>query len=282
MNPNNSHFRAQVAELAEDVRYLLDCVTDGDSDPVAITECVQHLGQARAYLAAEPVAPVEGPLRIALNELLDDIDALVSESEGVAGLHLNGDIAPWSDLLEGGRFEEWLLSVSRGRAALEAEPEAPVGPTDAELLDVWESDECEARCTSEEADSGYRLPENEIYGRQQIAFARAVLTRYGSTPPQPVERSPELIGIEDRAAADCRRIPNAVAIANATAILEALRRTAENEEPCAMPERVVPGAGGEVYLYWFKFGTVHICCDNDGDIAVVGDGTSPQPLPEAP
>lgn len=33
---------------------------------------------------------------------------LISESYGVAGLHLNGDVEPWEGLLEGGRFEEWL------------------------------------------------------------------------------------------------------------------------------------------------------------------------------
>jgi hypothetical protein len=43
-------FRALCAEQAENVRYLLDCVADGDSDPVAIAECVQHLGFTRAAL----------------------------------------------------------------------------------------------------------------------------------------------------------------------------------------------------------------------------------------
>ena len=36
------------------------------------------------------------------------VDALISESGGVYGLHLNGDDAPWSELQTGGRFEEWL------------------------------------------------------------------------------------------------------------------------------------------------------------------------------
>jgi len=36
---------------------------------------------------------------------------LIKESEGVAGLHLNGDMAPWSDLLEGGRFEDWRIDL---------------------------------------------------------------------------------------------------------------------------------------------------------------------------
>jgi len=37
---------------------------------------------------------------------------LINDSEGVAGLHRNGDIAPWDELLAGGRFEEWLLDFS--------------------------------------------------------------------------------------------------------------------------------------------------------------------------
>lgn len=41
----------------------------------------------------------------ALNALVDDINALVSESHGVAGLHRNGDVATWDEILPGGRFE---------------------------------------------------------------------------------------------------------------------------------------------------------------------------------
>lgn len=37
----------------------------------------------------------------ALQEIID----LMSESYGLTGFHLNGDIAPWSELEEGGRFE---------------------------------------------------------------------------------------------------------------------------------------------------------------------------------
>lgn len=41
----------------------------------------------------------------ALRGLLDELTALMGESEGVAGLHLNGDIAPWSELSPGGAYE---------------------------------------------------------------------------------------------------------------------------------------------------------------------------------
>lgn len=39
--------------------------------------------------------------KVALNEVVD----LIGESSGVYGLHLNGDLSPWSELEAGGRFE---------------------------------------------------------------------------------------------------------------------------------------------------------------------------------
>lgn len=40
-------------------------------------------------------------------------ESLINESKGVYGLHLNGDPSPWEELLEGGRFEEWLIKFSK-------------------------------------------------------------------------------------------------------------------------------------------------------------------------
>lgn len=37
--------------------------------------------------------------------------ALIGDSYGVAGLHLNGHVAPWHELREGGRYEEWLMDL---------------------------------------------------------------------------------------------------------------------------------------------------------------------------
>lgn len=45
-------------------------------------------------------------LRCYVAELKGALNDLVRDSYGVAGLHLNGDVAPWSELLSGGRFEE--------------------------------------------------------------------------------------------------------------------------------------------------------------------------------
>lgn len=49
---------------------------------------------------------------------INAVQSLIAESRGVEGLHLNGDIAEWGDLLAGGKYEEWLTDFS---AALEGE-----------------------------------------------------------------------------------------------------------------------------------------------------------------
>jgi hypothetical protein len=55
-----------------------------------------------------------------LDVLLNAIDDLASDSAGVAGLHRNGDIAPWETLLQGGEFEQWLGGqMASARAVLD-------------------------------------------------------------------------------------------------------------------------------------------------------------------
>jgi hypothetical protein len=57
-------------------------------------------------------------------EALVEIDNLIEETEGVYGLHLNGDNSPWDELEKGGRFER-LKTLCEAIAALDAvkEPE---------------------------------------------------------------------------------------------------------------------------------------------------------------
>jgi hypothetical protein len=52
--------------------------------------------------------------------LVDDVDDLIAHSLGVAGLHLNEDLAKWDTITKGGRFESWLKSLEEARAALAA------------------------------------------------------------------------------------------------------------------------------------------------------------------
>ncbi len=62
----------------------------------------------------ERIARLESDLaaaRKALEEKDDGLRAvedLIDNSDGVIGLHLNGDTAPWDELRTGGRFQEWL------------------------------------------------------------------------------------------------------------------------------------------------------------------------------
>jgi hypothetical protein len=73
--------------------------------------------------AIEPVPDMKA--HELLNLLLDDLDALVDNSEGVAGLHPNGDVASWESLREGGRFETWLMRMDEARAFLDSTMDKP-------------------------------------------------------------------------------------------------------------------------------------------------------------
>ncbi len=53
----------------------------------------------------------------ALKTLLADIDGLMAESEGVYGLHMNGDCAPWTTLTDDGNLGGW-LPLNHARTAL--------------------------------------------------------------------------------------------------------------------------------------------------------------------
>lgn len=64
-------------------------------------------------LAIQESAITDQQARIeALTKAVDSFTALINESGGVYGLHLNGDPAPWAELMIGGRFEEWLLPLA--------------------------------------------------------------------------------------------------------------------------------------------------------------------------
>ena len=62
----------------------------------------------RAHAAAEEL---EGQIH-ADASLAVEVWDLIGESHGVTGLHLNGDVAPWSEIVPGGRFER-LPSLAR-------------------------------------------------------------------------------------------------------------------------------------------------------------------------
>ena len=47
-------------------------------------------------------------LLLSLLTAVEDVGALINDSQGVTGLHLNGDVATWDELTLGGRNEDWL------------------------------------------------------------------------------------------------------------------------------------------------------------------------------
>lgn len=79
-------------------------VTSGNSVPV--TRCTVSADLLRQLIEGRAAAVKRAEVaEIGLTAVLQ----LIDESYGVAGLHKNGDVAPWSELRTGGRFEEWLL-----------------------------------------------------------------------------------------------------------------------------------------------------------------------------
>lgn len=82
----------------------------------------------RALLAhidhqAERIAELEGKVALAKRGL-EAVADLINDSDGCAGLHQNGDVAPWMELLTGGRFEEWLIHFDEAHRRLVVEDEA--------------------------------------------------------------------------------------------------------------------------------------------------------------
>lgn len=93
------------------------------ANPAAILELIAAHEDAQGEIRA--LRATEQALREMVKALefgLSEVATLMDESEGVAGLHLNGDVAPWSELRSGGRFEAWLLGFDEARALLEQKP----------------------------------------------------------------------------------------------------------------------------------------------------------------
>ena len=96
-----------------------------DMDPFDHIAQNNEVSDLYAQLATKDVQIAE--MREASTKLLKAVDDLISESDGVCGLHLNGDAAPWGSLVAGGMFEEWLLPLEEARAVLAKYPVEGVG-----------------------------------------------------------------------------------------------------------------------------------------------------------
>ncbi|MGE6778308.1 hypothetical protein ACQKFL_11775 [Vreelandella titanicae] len=92
-------------------------------------DCAAHKAAEEVQIALRRKMESE---RDALAAHVDNVHSsmndLIRESQGVAGLHKNGDVAEWESLLEGGHFEGWLLCLS------EKPDTASLAHHDAELL----------------------------------------------------------------------------------------------------------------------------------------------------
>lgn len=97
------------------------------------TRMTSPASRSQTPLSAGKPWDLYGPLA----DLTASLEALISESDGVYGLHRNGDIAPWDELLAGGRFEDWLRALADARRALDSETAYRVQPPSA----LWIGDD---------------------------------------------------------------------------------------------------------------------------------------------
>ena len=53
-----------------------------------------------------------------LEKGLNAVLHLIENSQGVVGLHLNGEVAPWDELRTDGQFEAWLYDFDKAIEAI--------------------------------------------------------------------------------------------------------------------------------------------------------------------
>ena len=109
-----------IADLAESRAYALALEQElrARADPSRGVEMSEAAAFSAGYETANEAH--QAALVAAVIAALHDIDDLVANSKGVSGLHLNGDMAPWSEIMDGGAYGAWLQSVERLREAIRA------------------------------------------------------------------------------------------------------------------------------------------------------------------
>ena len=80
-------------------------------------------------------------LKLKAAKLARQVRDLIDDSYGVAGLHRNGEVAPWAELLRGGEYENWLDGLDELEDMLVDRPQAgrPISlklPSYGELLEA--------------------------------------------------------------------------------------------------------------------------------------------------
>lgn len=131
-----THHRAKLEDPDDFATFAgRDAALDRNAPTLAKAERNAEIaGRIETWLAASVVIP-HPIIGLALS-LCQDLNELIESSEGVTGLHRNGDVAPWDSLTEGGAFESWLGSFDRLKAALDQMPDAAlprpsINPADA-------------------------------------------------------------------------------------------------------------------------------------------------------
>ena len=104
-------------ERNANARRLVACWNACQDVPTQVLESIGK-GYGPTWLQAKDE---RDELLAALKGLVDDIRGLMDESDGVAGLHLNGDLAPWSELDSGGMFERLTHLTNADDAIAKAE-----------------------------------------------------------------------------------------------------------------------------------------------------------------
>lgn len=125
----------------------------------------------RAMLAAAPTPPIgsgEAPFRAALQSLVSSLDDLIADSVGIFGLHQNGDLAPWDDLLRGGEFEAWLRALDDARDLLSGAGEAGEVRADALEAAAQIADNAGAGAVAQQIRLLAKVPPGPATPRQEV------------------------------------------------------------------------------------------------------------------
>jgi len=89
-----------------------------EKENAELKEIIESLHSSRKFTYENQKSEIESlrkqveELRSHLTAVVEEMNHLMNDSKGVAGLHLNGDIAPWASLLRGGEFDTWLSYLS--------------------------------------------------------------------------------------------------------------------------------------------------------------------------
>lgn len=90
-----------------------------EKDAEILEQCrLNGMGAEREATLLGKVKRQSAALKLARGALIEMQD-LIGESDGVYGLHLNGDESPWSEVEQGGRFER-LTTLLEALAAIDA------------------------------------------------------------------------------------------------------------------------------------------------------------------